>query len=122
MSARTRTLRRRQRLTESSAFDETFQQGRRAVGRSMVLWRRDADGAGLRLGVVASKRTFRRAVDRNRAKRMLRETWRVNRVRLGGGSDVVLVARRQLLSTPASDVARELLYLARKAGIGRGVE
>jgi ribonuclease P protein component len=119
MPAGTHTLRRQQRLTESDAFEETFKQGRRFVGRTMVLWRRDADDASLRLGVVASKRTFRRAVDRNRAKRVLRETWRLNREQLGGGSDVVLVARRRLLSTPTADVARELRYLAKKAGLGR---
>jgi ribonuclease P protein component len=46
-----------------------------------------------RLGIIASTRAARRAVDRNRFKRMAREAFRQARLRLGG-VDVVIQLRR----------------------------
>jgi ribonuclease P protein component len=46
-----------------------------------------------RLGIIASTRAARRAVDRNRFKRMAREAFRQSRHRLGG-MDVVIQLRR----------------------------
>jgi ribonuclease P protein component len=85
----------------------------------MVLWFRPGPGASLRLGVVASKRIFPRAVDRARAKRLLREAYRLNRTRLHGKYDVVLVARRAILDAASGAIGRELLNLSRDAGARR---
>ncbi|MDP0500351.1 MAG: ribonuclease P protein component [Verrucomicrobiota bacterium JB022] len=49
-----------------------------------------------RVGVIASKRTGN-AVHRNRAKRRLRELFRLYQDRLPPNCDVVLVARRRIL-------------------------
>ena len=106
-----------QRLQESRAFQEAFDHGTHFVGRAMVMWLRKSDDATLRLGVVASKRTFRRAVERSRAKRLLREAYRLNRFRFSGGQDVILVARRAILDMPRQGVERDLLTLAEKAGM-----
>jgi len=74
------------------------------------------EGSG-RVGVVAAKRSFRRAVERSRAKRLLREAFRLNRSRLRGDRDVILVARRGILEVSRQDVEKELLKLAAGAGI-----
>lgn len=76
-----------------------------------------ADDDGLRLGVVASKRSFKKAHDRARAKRLLREAYRLNRFRFRGAYDVVLVARRPILETSRQDVEKELMRLMKKAGL-----
>lgn len=83
----------------------------------MVFWLRRGPNAGLRLGVVAAKRTFRRAVDRSRAKRLLREAFRLNRWRLAGDVDVILVARRDLLRASLEAVEKDLMDMARRAGL-----
>ena len=81
------------------------------------MWsRRDNVPAG-RVGVVASKRTFARAVDRNRAKRLLREAYRLSRGDLASGHDIVLVGRRRILDVSCSDVEEDLLKLAGKSGL-----
>ena len=105
------------RIARSAVFKEAFDGGVKHVGKFMVMWLRSGDDAGLRLGVVASKRTFRRAVDRARAKRMLREAYRLNRFRLVGDCDVILVARHRILDAHLGDIQEELLALARKGKI-----
>lgn len=86
------------------------------------MWLRTGDDACLRLGVVTSKRSFRRAVDRAKARRILREAYRLNRWRLDGDCDVVLVARRRLLEVHLNQVQAELLKLAGKAGMLKASE
>jgi ribonuclease P protein component len=46
-----------------------------------------------RIGIIVSKKVARRAVDRNRIKRLVRETFRRDRWRLGN-NDLVVMARR----------------------------
>ena len=109
-------LRRSQRLTRTALFRQTYAQGRRWIGRFMVLWLRSGDDASLRLGVVASKKVGN-AVARARAKRLLREAYRRNRFRMAGQFDVVIVARRDILAAPWNDIEGELLELAKFAGL-----
>jgi ribonuclease P protein component len=68
--------------------------------------REPADGPA-RLGVVASKKVGG-AVERNRAKRLLREAFRRQSVGLPSGLDVVLVAHPGLDGRHADDVLAEL--------------
>lgn len=110
------TLGPKQRLRRTSQFDETYDQNLRWHGRFMVLFRHAAPDASRRLGVVASKKVGN-AVERARAKRRLREAFRLNRTRFTAGTDdVVLVARRAILAAPWSDLVAELLKLAAQAG------
>lgn len=114
-----RGLSRRQRIGEAAVFREAFDRGPKHVGRLMVMWLRGGDGAALRLGTVASRRAFRRSVDRSRARRLLREAFRLNRHRFAGALDVVLVARQALFGANRQDAERDLLRLAEKSGLLR---
>lgn len=109
-------LGRHQRLTRSSDIEAAFECGRKFVGKRMVLFVLDRPEGRLRLGVVAGKKVGG-AVQRNRARRLLREVYRRNRYRLSGCADVVLVARSDLLVAPWSDLEAELMELARQAGL-----
>lgn len=109
-------LSRKQRLRSSKLLQETFEQGCRFVGRLMVMWLRNGPDASLRLGVVAG-RTVGGAVQRNRAKRRLREVFRLHRHRMRGKYDVVLMARDRIIEAPWDEVQSELMALADRAGI-----
>jgi len=109
-------LGRSRRLTRRNDFQQAYAQGHKHVGRLMVLWTRTGEDAALRLGVVAGRKVGN-AIARARAKRLLREAYRRNRVFLTGHVDVVIVARRSILSAAWDDIVKELLSLAGRAGI-----
>lgn len=83
----------------------------------MVLWRRSGENAALRLGVVTSKKVSRRANQRNRARRRLREAYRHLRPYLSGDYDVLLIGRRAILDAAWPDLVREMIKLAQRAGL-----
>ena len=111
-----RRLSRHQRLTRRLQFEWTYAQRQRFAGRFMVLWCYTGKDAALRLGVVASRR-IGPAVMRNRAKRRLREAFRLNRPGFQGRMDVVLVARPAVVKAAWNDLVQELNRLAIQAGL-----
>ncbi len=117
-AVRTKTegLSRHQRLTQTSLFRETYAQGRKWVGRYMVLWIRTGEGASLRLGVVSSRKVGN-AVARVRARRRLRECYRRLRARFSGEYDVIFIARRSILKAKWDDLVCEMLRLTAAAGL-----
>lgn len=108
------------RLCLSRDFKRVFECKRSIVGKTMVIWVGAGEGISSRMGVVASKRTFRRAVDRNRAKRLIREAFRLERHELTGVSDLVIVARHRILEAGASVAQAEFLKLAQLLGLTTG--
>lgn len=109
-------LSREQRIVKSSHFKEAYDQGRCFRGRLVTMWLRIAPDSALRLGVVTGRRVGEATV-RTRARRLMREAYRLNRSRLRGGFDVVLSARSNISSAKMQDVEAEFLVLSRKAGI-----
>ena len=65
--------------------------------------------------MIASKRTFRRAVDRNRAKRLLREAFRLERDSLPCVCDVVLIARKRILACKMEVIRKDFRFAVSKA-------
>ncbi len=111
------SFRRTVRLLLNRDFQRVFDAGRSIAGKTMVIWAAPAEGGGSRMGVVASKRTFRRAVDRNRAKRLIREAFRKERCRLCVDGDLVIVARRRILEAGAAQAQAEFVKLVRALGM-----
>ena len=109
------TLSRHQKITDGDIFRRAFDESRPQVGKFMVLRLTGGQGARRRFGVIASRRTFSRAVDRVRARRLLREAFRHTRDHLGSDADVVILARRRLLTAKREEIEMELLALARHA-------
>ncbi len=102
---------------DSTKYKRIFAEKRSVYGRTLVMWVTRGSDAGRRAGVVVSKRTFRRAVDRNRAKRLLREAFRLSRHQMSPDMDVILIARASIAGKKCQDVMRDVEAVCRRAKV-----
>lgn len=76
-----------------------------------------APGSG-EFAVVATRRVGG-AVERNRARRILRAAWREVAPQVGNDNDVVLVAREAILGAKAQDLVADMTELLRLGEVAR---
>jgi len=96
------TLPKQSRLRARAEFQKIYAEGQRYDGRLMAAFLRKNDLPEHRLGVTASTKAIGKSVDRNRARRLLREVFRRSRNELnalGQRYDWVFNAKRALLSS-----------------------
>lgn len=86
------TLAQARRLRLPGQFKRVFARPVRAGDRQVTILARDNGLAHARLGLAVPKRHLRRAVDRNRFKRIVRESFRLHQADLAG-LDIVVLAR-----------------------------
>lgn len=96
MPALDRGFPRAARLLKASQFRQVFQRARRAADQHFTILARENGSHAARLGLAISKKQARRAVDRNRLKRLIRESFRHHKDDLHG-LDLVVMARARAL-------------------------
>ena len=75
-------FKKREKLKSQKLIEKLFLEGKSITAfplRMLYLQTDFEDGSKLKTGVSASKRNFKKAVDRNRIKRLLREAYRLNK-------------------------------------------
>lgn len=108
-------LRSSQRLKTGRDFGGVRAGGQRVVvGCLIANWLVLAPGAVSRLGVVTSKK-IGGAVDRARARRLLRENFRLHQYDFERPVDLVLVARKSIAGKKLAHVERDYLEAMRRA-------
>lgn len=100
-------------LKENRIFRRLYAKGKSAVAPTMVLYCRKNGRRESRLGLTTGTK-LGHAVVRNRARRRLREVYRLNSGRLRQGYDMILVARGRTLTASWKELNDTFLRLCRK--------
>jgi ribonuclease P protein component len=98
-------------ITARSEFRDVRDRGQRRRGRRLVLYVLAGEGPA-RAGFVCG-RAVGGAVQRNRARRILREAWRSVAPTVAPGTRVIIVAKSEIAGARAHEVAAELTDLLR---------
>ena len=106
-------------LRDPSEFQHVYRNGKRYEGVFITVFVINNQRMQHRLGVTASKKALGKAVQRNRAKRLLRETFRSNELALGRlekNYDWVLNAKAAVLNDKLDAPSQEFGQIVQKVG------
>ena len=104
-------------IKQGRDFSRVRQEGQRLVlGCLIANWLALPEGSATRLGVVTSGK-IGNAVIRNRARRLMREAFRLNQNKLARPMDLVLVARPSIMNKTFSGVEKDYLATLQRAGL-----
>ena len=93
------------RLLCAADFEQVFEDARRSGGRALTVLARPSRRDRARLGLAVPRKQIATAVERNRVKRLIRESFRHHQALLEG-LDVVVVARAALAGKSSEQVFR----------------
>lgn len=109
-------LSRQVRLRKSKKFQFVYTTGKSYANKFLVLYVVSNEQELVHVGFAAGKR-LGCAVVRNRVKRLLRETYRLNQYKLISGVDLILVGRQPITKVGFADVEKAFLDLCKRARI-----
>ncbi len=97
-------------------FELIYKTGFKRSGRLMTMFTRARETAPARLGIAATRK-MGAAVERNKAKRLVRELFRHNKPI--AAVDVVVVPRREILAAPYDRIELEFRSLLSRRASGK---
>jgi ribonuclease P protein component len=101
-----------ERIRRRAEFQQVFERGVRVHGRFSTVFILPNQHAEGRLGIAATKK-LGGAVRRNRAKRLIREVFRRNKI--AKGFDVVVIPRREMLDASLTVLESEYRNLIERS-------
>jgi len=105
------------RLRRGVDFARIKTRGDRLVKGCLIAnWLELSDEESSRLGVITSRR-IGGSVVRSRARRLLRECFRLNQHRLDRPVDLVLIARRSIAELKYNEVEADYLHVLQRANL-----
>lgn len=105
-------------LKLNHVFQRLYSKGQSSANRYLVIYCRRNGSAENRVGITVSKK-LGCAVVRNRARRRLRECYRLNEHLLRPGFDVVIVARSRCIDVPFSKLQSSFCRAAEAVGLAK---
>lgn len=99
------------RLTKKSDFDRVSKSGKVVQSASFGFAFLKVDEAPSRFGFIISNKISKKAVDRNKIRRVLREIVRGNLEDVPNGFLFVILARRNILEKSKDELEKELVKI-----------
>jgi len=110
------TLRPDEKLKLKVDFDRVRAGGAKQVGRYMLLIHMASPDGLLRGGVVCGRKFDNRAVARNRARRLVWESFRLVKAQVKT-SHLIFIPRQAIKASQAQDTQRDMITLLEHAGL-----
>ena len=98
---------RRQKLLTADHYKHVFNQSQRFGNKSITVLTRENSLDHPRLGLAISKKSVKRAVDRNRIKRIFRESFRLHQHKLPN-VDIVAMCKSDVLSLDKHEMHKQI--------------
>ncbi len=105
-------------LRNTRQFNQVYKRGKSIVTKHVVMYYVKNDLDYNQVGFSVSKKVGK-AVIRNRVKRLMKESFRLNAENLVVGYDIVFVARVRLKDSNYREVEKAMLYCFRKGKLMR---
>ncbi len=93
------------RLLKRSDYDHVFAKAKKMIASEYIIFFRSNSLGYARLGLALSKKKIAKAHDRNRVKRLIRESFRIQ---LLPAVDIVFLARQELAGVENKKLTNEL--------------
>ncbi|MBQ7794470.1 MAG: ribonuclease P protein component [Clostridia bacterium] len=100
-------------ITENRIYRQMYGRAKSVVCRNIVVYLRRNKLDVNRLGLTCTK-TVGKAVERNRAKRLMKEAYRLSEHRLKSGFDCIIVARTRAKDAKLCEVQKDFIYASDK--------
>ncbi len=111
-----KNIKKEEKLRLKSDFDYVRKNGIKFVGKNFILVVAKHEDESLKCGVICSKKYNKRAVKRNRARRILWESFRLLKESISP-AHFVLITRKWIADKKQQDVQKEMEYLLKKAKV-----
>lgn len=96
-------------------FEAGYAEGQRLRGPTLTVIAKSNGLENARLGISVGKKKMKRAVDRNRFKRLVREAFRLNPSKIPQGFDYIVIPNRGDSPFSLQSISAELTELASRA-------
>ncbi len=103
-------------LKTNSDFRRAYARGKSYTNPALVMYVRKNRAGSCRIGITASKK-IGNAVQRNRARRVIREAFRQINLPLRGHYDLVFVARTKTVFKKSTEIYDVMLPMLMNAGV-----
>ncbi|TDT50496.1 ribonuclease P protein component [Fonticella tunisiensis] len=105
-----------EKIKKNSQFKYIYNRGKSISDPNLVLYIVRNNKNVIRLGITVSKKVGK-AVVRNRIKRLIRESFRLNKNKFKYGYDLIFVARSQARKCTYRDMEKSVLFLMKKGDL-----
>ena len=100
------------RIKRDKEFEEVVKKGEKKVGFRVVIYRLRENGSSLKFGIRVGK-NIRKAVKRNRIKRILREILRKNKEKFSSQEKILIIYKSSDEDVTTEELQKEIFDLLR---------